>query len=86
MPRIKYLQSVLGGLSVWIYYGDHGFPHVEIYKGKPESYEAHLKLNILDFEPLEVNGFSERSVRVIIKTLRPFREELMEDWYEVVKR
>ncbi|MBO9665519.1 MAG: hypothetical protein J7501_01730 [Bdellovibrio sp.] len=85
MPRIKYLQSVLGGLSVWIYYGDHGFPHVEIYKGKPESYEAHLKLNIVDFTPLEVNGFSEGAVRTIIKSLRPYREMLLEDWCEIIK-
>ncbi|WP_340597050.1 hypothetical protein [Bdellovibrio sp. GT3] len=72
-------------MSVWIYYSDHGFPHVEIYQGKPENFEAHLKLNILNFEPLEVNGFSERSVRLIIKKLQPYREALLKDWYEIVK-
>lgn len=86
MPRIRYLQDVLIGYSVWIYYGDHGFPHVEIYKGKPERYEAHLKLKIADLTPLEVSGFSERNVREIIKDLKPYREMLLESWYEIVKK
>lgn len=85
MPRIKYLESIRGGVSVWIYYKDHGFPHVEIYKGKPSFYEAHLKLNLLDFSVMECSGFSERAVRVLLKELEPYRSILLRDWYEITE-
>ncbi len=86
VPRIKYLESIYKGISVWIYYNDHGYPHVEIYKGKPEKYEAHMKLNLLDFSIIESTGFSERSIRIIQEKLRPYKANLLLDWYEITQR
>jgi len=85
MPRIKFREMILG-LSMYIYFEDHGHPHVEIYKGDPKNYEAKLKVVIGTWEVLECRGFREHVINRVVRHLRPMEHELMEAWNEIAKK
>lgn len=82
MPRIDFLQDILNGLVAYIYYKDHGFPHLVVRKGSGKKVEAELKVRIDNFEVLEVHGFSQKAVNQIVKSLEPYQAQLLEVWNE----
>ena len=82
MPRIEYLLNILSGLTAYLYYKDHGHPHLVVRKGSGKRPEAEVKVRIDNFEVLDGFGFSEKAVNEIIKSLRPYQRRLLEDWYE----
>jgi hypothetical protein len=82
VPRIKYLMNTLSGLTAYLYFKDHGPPHLVVRKGSGKRPEAQVKIRIDNFEVLENFGFSKKAVNAIIKSLRAYQETLLEDWYE----
>jgi hypothetical protein len=75
-------QYILSGLTAYLYYKDHGHPHLVVRKGSGKRPEAEVKFRIDNFEVLDGFGFSEKAVNEIIKSLRPYKKRLLEDWYE----
>jgi hypothetical protein len=82
VPRIDFLKDILTGLVAYIYYKDHGFPHLVVRKGSGKRVEAEMKIRIDNFDVLEVHGFSKASANKIVKSLEPYRAQLMEVWNE----
>ena len=64
---------------------DHGFPHVTVYQGTPEKYEAMAKVRLDNMEVLEVKQFTERDVGFIFKIVTRYQPEWMEVWNEIFK-
>jgi hypothetical protein len=79
MGRILAFE-MLYGLKVWIWANDHFPPHVHVYKGNPNSYEATLKLRIDTWEVISSSGFSERSVKKITEFLKKYEDILLYEW------
>ena len=64
---------------------DHGFPHVTIYQGLPEKYEAMAKVRLDNMNVLEVRAFTERDVTLILKIVAQYQSDWMEVWNEIFK-
>lgn len=86
MPRLQWLQHILMGLKAYVYYDDHGFPHLVVRKGRGKNPEAEVKIRIADMVVLESFGFNEPTVNKIVKALKQYRPQLMEEWNEKQKR
>ena len=71
---------------MYVYFEDHGHPHVEIYKGNPGSPEAKLKIVIGSWEVLERKGFKEHVINRVVRHLKPMESELMEAWNEIARK
>ena len=61
MPRIEYLSNILSGLTAYLYYKDHGHPHLVVRKGSGKRPEAEVKVRIDNFEVLDGFGFSKKA-------------------------
>lgn len=85
MPRILF-QTMIAGLRVYIYFKDHGLPHVHVYKGNPKSPEAFLKVEVESWEILEVKGFKEHAVNKTVKYLKTVETEIKEKWNEIIEK
>ena len=83
---VGYVRGVLKGLTAYLYFKDHGFPHVVVRKGSGKFPEAEVKIRIDNFEVLEIFEFSEIAVHKIVKSLRPYQKRLLKDWYETQKK
>lgn len=79
MPKIF---EIAYGLSVYIYFKDHNPPHVHVYYGSAKNHEASAVLEIGSWDILEVSGFSEKDVRLLVKELKKREQTLMEKWDE----
>jgi hypothetical protein len=86
VPSIEYLRDALNGLTAYLYFKDHGHPHLVVRKGSGKLPEAEVKIRIENFEVLEVYGFSETSVNRIVKALHHYQNRLLEDWHETQQK
>lgn len=57
MPTLLAVKNLL----YMIHTRDHGHPHVTVYLGTPSNFEAMAKIRLDNFEPLEVQNFSEKA-------------------------
>ncbi|MES2769501.1 MAG: DUF4160 domain-containing protein [Bdellovibrionota bacterium] len=68
---------------IWIIHTrDHGFPHVTIYKGTPDNFEACAKIRLDKIIMIENNGFSEKSINTLLKATELYQQILIEKWRE----
>ena len=79
MPKVL---ETIHGISVYIYFKDHNPPHVHVYYGNAKNHEAAMILKIGSWEVLEVNGFTQKDVRLVIEELKKREHILMEKWNE----
>ena len=73
---------ILGTLWI-IHTRDHGFPHVTVYKGSPENYEAMAKIRLDVIEVIESKGFSEKFLNKILDKTVVYQDLLLEAWNEI---
>jgi hypothetical protein len=81
MPALLVIRNFL----FMIHTRDHGFPHVTIYQGSPEKYEAMAKVRLDNMEVLEVRQFTKRDMGLILKITARYQTEWMEVWNEIFK-
>jgi hypothetical protein len=81
MPTLLIVRNFL----FMIHTRDHGFPHVTIYQGSPEQYEAMAKVRLENLEVIEVKQFSKKDVGLILKIIAQYQSEWMEVWNEIFK-
>lgn len=79
-----YMPTVLRVLNLLyvIHTRDHGYPHVTVFLGTPEGYEAKAKIR-LDLEDpalLEPTEFSEKAVKRMFEVVKQNRIEWLEVW------
>ena len=71
--------SILNYLWV-IHTRDHGYPHVTVYKGKPDNFEARAKIRLDHIEVIENSGFNEKSLNKLLKFTLEFQVFLLNEW------
>ncbi len=81
MPTLLIVRNFL----FIIHTRDHGFPHVTIYQGTPEKFQAMAKVRLDNLGVLEVKEFTERDVGLILKIVTQYQSEWMEVWNEIFK-
>lgn len=79
MPKILTIAS---RISVYMYFKDHNPPHIHIYNGTYLNHDAHMKVNLETFEIIELEGFSGKSAKKILKFLRNYQVYLLMKWSE----
>lgn len=73
MPTVLTLDSI----KFYIYFDDHGLPHVHAIKGDNEA-----KIEIESGECVAVSGFSKKDVKKLEKFVKKNKEEFLEKWEE----
>jgi hypothetical protein len=73
-------------MAAYLYFKDHGHPHIVIRKGSGKHPEAEVKIRIDNWEVLESRNFTELAIFKAIRVLRPYQARLMESWYEIQKK
>jgi len=81
MPTLLIVRNLL----FMIHTRDHGFPHVTIYQGTPERFEAMAKVRLDNLDILEVRQFTERDVGLILNIVTQYQSDWMEVWNEIFK-
>jgi hypothetical protein len=76
MPTVLKIKNLL----FMIHTRDHGFPHVTVYLGTPQNYEAMAKIRLDTISEIEVDGFDARAMRIIFEAVLEHREDFMEVW------
>jgi hypothetical protein len=61
---------------------DHGFPHVTVYHGTPEDHEAFAKVRLDEIAILEAEGFDQKTMLKILKTVIDYQAIFLEVWNE----
>lgn len=72
-------------LMFMIHTRDHGFPHVTVYRGNPESFEAMAKIKLADASVIESEGFSQKALNKIIGVVLDHKDEWLEEWNDYHK-
>lgn len=78
MPTVLKIFS----LMFVIHTRDHGFPHVTVYDGTPESWEAFAKIRIDEIEVIEAEGFHKKDLKMILQIVERYQQDWMEVWNE----
>lgn len=81
MPTLLIVRNFL----FMIHTRDHGFPHVTVYQGTPEKFEAMAKVRLDNLDILEVRQFTERDVGLILKIVTQYQSDWVEVWNEIFK-
>ena len=61
---------------------DHGYPHVTVYRGAPESHDAFTKVRLDEVQIIELHGFSASAEKVILEIVTKNKGEWLEVWNE----
>lgn len=79
-----YMPTVLriNNLIFMIHTRDHGHPHVTVYLGTPENFEAMAKIRIDQLEVIESVGFGSKTLNKILMHTLIYQEVWMEVWNE----
>ena len=79
-----YIGTVLRvlGLLFVIHTRDHEPPHVTIYKGTPDNYEAVARIEIATSRVISSNGFRSRLLKILEGIVKSQTRYLMEKWNE----
>lgn len=64
---------------------DHTPPHVTVYMGTPESWDAKVKVNLVTLKAFDNENFSAKSLKVICQLAKENQDEWMEKWNEIFK-
>lgn len=76
MPTVLTVKNLL----FIIHTRDHGHPHVTVYQGKPENFEAMAKIRLDVIEVIESKGFSARALNTLISITVTNQEHFLEQW------
>jgi hypothetical protein len=79
MPTLLIVRNLI----FVIHTRDHGFPHVTIYQGRPDKYEAMAKVRLDNQTVLEVIHFSRKDMNLILKITARYQKDWMEVWNEI---
>ena len=61
---------------------DHGFPHVTVYRGNPNSHDAYAKVRLDEMQVIELFGFSISAEKLILEIVSKNQSEWLEVWNE----
>lgn len=61
---------------------DHNPPHVTVYKGRPDNYEAKARINIETCKVIDSEGFSKKEENILELLAKQNKIDFMEAWYE----
>jgi len=61
---------------------DQGHPHVTVYRGTPECYEAVAKIRLDIVKIIELQGFNTLAEKIILKIVSDNQPEWLEVWNE----
>lgn len=64
---------------------DHGYPHVTVYEGKPDSWDAMAKVRLDLVEEIEVDGFSQKDMKIILQIVQKNQNDWLVVWNEIRK-
>jgi hypothetical protein len=78
MPTVLRVKNLI----YIIHTRDHGHPHVTVYLGTPESFEAMAKIRLDSVEAIESTGFDQRTLRRILATVGYYQLQFLEVWNE----
>lgn len=84
LAQMPTIIRILGTLWI-IHTRDHGYPHVTVYKGTPNHFEAMAKIRLDVVEVIESKGFSEAFLMKILRTTASYQALLLEAWNEIHK-
>ena len=71
------------GLLFMIHTNDHKPPHVTVYKGTPENFEARVRIEIETLSVMDSEtAFSAWTLRKIVDVVRQNQETMLEEWNE----
>lgn len=79
MPTVLTVNNIL---RYMIHTKDHGHPHVTVYYGTPEKYEAIAKVRLDLIEVIESKGFNKRALVNILETTALYQQIWLEVWNE----
>lgn len=67
--------------TIWIIHTrDHGYPHVTVYRGAPNNFEAMAKIRVDEVEIIESVGFDFRSLNKLLYVATLHQEYLLKKW------
>ena len=69
-------------LIFMIHTRDHGHPHVTVYRGNPDSYEALAKVRLDVVRVIELQGFNTSAEKIILEIVSKNQTEWLEVWNE----
>jgi len=61
---------------------DHGHPHVTVYRGTPENFDAYAKVRLDEVEIIELQGFKTSAEKIILEIVSKSQAEWLEVWNE----
>ena len=79
MPTVLVIKKLL----FVIHTRDHQPPHVEVYFGNPETYEAWAKVRIDKVELLEAEGFTSSDLDQIVRICQARQKFLSSEWRRI---
>lgn len=79
MPTLLIVRNLI----FIIHTRDHGFPHVTVYLGRPNKYEAMAKVRLDHLAILEADGFSRKDINLILKITARYQVDWLEVWNEI---
>jgi hypothetical protein len=82
MPTVLIIKN----LMFVIHTRDHGHPHVTVYLGSPERYEARAKIRLDVVKVIENKGFSTRDMAIILENVDKYLSSFKEVWDEIKSR
>jgi hypothetical protein len=78
MPKVLVIKN----LMFMIHTRDHGHPHVTVYLGTPENYEAFAKVRLDQVEVIESENFSQRDLNFILQETLENVEDFLGVWHD----
>lgn len=79
MPTVLMIKNLI----FMIHTRDHGFPHVTVYLGTPDSHEAFAKVRLDKIGIIEADGFSKKALKEIELLTAKYQELWLEKWNEI---
>lgn len=76
MPTLLIYRNVM----FIIHTRDRGFPHVTVYQGTPETFEAMAKIRLDRVKILESRGFSAKSLKLLLALTEQNQADWLEEW------
>jgi hypothetical protein len=73
MPIVLILNSI----KFYIYFEDHGLPHVHAIKDKNQA-----KITIYNPKCIAVRGFSKKDIKMLVEFVKENQEMFLEKWEE----
>ena len=78
MPTVLTIRN----LMFMIHTRDHNPPHVTIYCGVPDDWQANARVNLENCQVMDSTGFKNKDIKIIEALCIVNRESFLEVWYE----